>query len=214
MVKIALPTYKYFHEKEGFMRYRPPKQKDQEQWVPIVVKNKDWLIGYISGIQMVESLVIESLEDNGFDINLKGIDICLDSSRFNDILENGKRESKCTKEEIKNYYKEIIEEKIDSMKDEHPNNGEEIFSDCFLEVECVCGLGVYIFNTPEEVPSEQFKCQICGRVIIDYTEHNDEEFDYDGSLNSRVGNIIDELTKNYQKELNEEDDDEDEEDLF
>ena len=185
------------------MKYKPPEYDHHDQWVPIVVRSKDWLIGYVSGIQMIESLVINSLEENGFEINLRGIDLCLDSSRFNDVLENGKRESKCSKEEIKNYYNQIIEEKIDSIKEEHPDNNAEIFSGCFLEVECVCGLGIYMFKTPKEVPDEQFKCQICGRVVIDYTGYEDEEFDYDGNLNSRVSTIVDKLTEKHQKKLDE-----------
>jgi hypothetical protein len=47
------------------MRYKPPKTENKEQWVPIVVKNKDWLVGYISGIQMIESIISGSIEENG-----------------------------------------------------------------------------------------------------------------------------------------------------
>lgn len=188
------------------MRYKPPKTENKEQWVPIVTKNKDWLVGYISGIQMIRSLIENSLEENGIEIDFRGLDFCLDSSRFNDLMENGKRESECTDKEIKSYYEKIIEKKIDMIREEHPDNGSN--SEYFLEVECSCGLGVYFFKSPKEVPDKQFVCSICGRVVIDYTNKNDEEYDYDGDVSKRVNLIAEELSKKLEEEM-EEDDDED-----
>jgi len=190
------------------MHYKPPKVNNRSQWVPIVVKNKDWLVGYISGINLIETLVINSLEENGININLRGLDLCLDSSRFNDIMENGKRESSCTAKEIKNYYKKIIQEKIDMVEEEHPENNDKVFSDCFLEVECVCGLGVYTFKSANEIPNHPLKCQICGRIIIDYTDHDDDEFEYDGDYVSRIDNIFKELNEKIENEDEDEDNDE------
>jgi ribosomal protein S27E len=192
------------------MKYNPPKINNDSQWVPIVVKNKDWLIGYITGIQMIESLLIDSLEENGINIDLRGFDLCLDSSRFNDIMEDGKRESCCSDEEIREYYKEIINEKISIVEEQHPDNNEQIFSDCFLEVECVCGLGIYIFKNASEIPEEPFKCQICGRTIIDYTGYDDENFEYDGKNDKRIEMITDELKKKYEEIENNEEDEDDE----
>jgi len=74
------------------MFYKHPIFEGKLQWVPIVVKNRDWLIGYISGIQMLESVLIKSLEENGIEIELKGLDLFLDYSRFSDVLETAKRE--------------------------------------------------------------------------------------------------------------------------
>jgi len=196
------------------MRYKPPKVKNHAQWVPIVAKDKDWLIGYVSGIQMIEGLVLDTLRDNGVEIDLRGIDLCLDSSRFNDVLENGKRESECTKEEIKKYYGQMVEEKLAMIKDKHPDNDSSVFEDCFLEVECVCGLGVYTFKTSNEIPDKPFKCQICGRTIIDYTLHDDEDFDFDGET-SRIElqqRIEDEVEKQKREIEEEYDDEEGEED--
>lgn len=185
------------------MRYKPPKTEEKEQWVPIVVKNKDWLVGYVSGIQMIESIISSTIEENGMEIDFRGLDLCLDSSRFNDIMENGKRESECTKNEIKNYFKRIINEKVDMIKENHPDNGN-VFDNCFLEVECICGLGIYSFKTPKEIPDKQFKCSICGKVVIDYTDTNDEDFEYDGDAQTRVNIISEELKNIEEKEENEE----------
>ena len=55
------------------MKYNPPKINNDSQWVPIVVKNKDWLIGYITGIQMIESLLIIQF-NNFYNFNLKEVE--------------------------------------------------------------------------------------------------------------------------------------------
>lgn len=194
------------------MRYKPPRIENKEQWVPIVVKNKDWLVGYICGVQFIQSLIENSLEENGVEIDFRGLDLCLDSSRFNDVMEDGRRESECTDNEIKKYFEKIIEEKISMIKDHHPDN-EAIFDDCFLKVECVCGLGIYTFKDSKEIPETQFKCSICGRVVIDYTEKDDEEFEYDGDSSNRVSLISEEITKNFEEQTKE-DEEEDEEENF
>lgn len=178
------------------MRYKPPKINKKPQFVPLVAKNKDWLVGYISGIKMIESTVFNALKENGIKVNLRGINLCLDSSRFNDIMENGKRESNCSKEEIKKYYKEIIKDNLDCVQEFHPDNNDNIFSGNFLEIECTCGLGVYFFKESSDVPDKQFKCQNCGKVIIDYCDHNDCEYEFDGNLKTRIDIINNELSKN------------------
>jgi len=186
------------------MHYRPPKTDNKDQWVPICVKDKTWLVGYISGIQMIKSIIENSLEENGMEIDFCGLDLCLDSSRFNDLMENGKRESECTQNEIKKYYERIIDKKIDMIKEHHPDNGKAL-EDYFLEVECSCGLGIFLFKTPKEIPEKQFRCSVCGRVVIDYTNQNDEDFEYDGDASKRVKIIAEELAKKTEKEKNEED---------
>lgn len=182
------------------MRYKPPMINKKPQFVPLVAKNRDWLIGYISGVKMIENVVIETLRNNGVEIDLKGIDLCLDSSRFNDLMENGKRESNCSEEEIREYYKKVISNKINRIHESHPDNIKKLFSGNFLEVECTCGFGVYFFKEPKDIPDKQFKCQNCRRVIIDYSGHDDEEYDYDGNLKKRLDIIDDEISKNDDNE--------------
>jgi len=180
------------------MHYKSPKFENKEQWVPVVAKNKDWLVGYISGIQMLESLISNSLEENGMAMDLRGLDLCLDSSRFNDVMEDGKKESDCTINEIRKYYDQIIDKKLDMIKEHHPENGD-VLKDYFFEVECSCGLGIFLFKTPKEIPDKPFKCNVCGRTVIDYTNHNDEEYEYEGNTTQRVNLITEELAKKITK---------------
>jgi hypothetical protein len=186
------------------MRYKSPKTDNQDQYVPIVAKSKDWLIGYLSGFKLMKELMEGSLAEHGIDVNLKGIDLCLDSSRFNDIMENGKRESTCSKLELEEHFGNIIKEKLEVIKNDHPEN-EGVFDDCFLEAECVCGLGIYTFKTPAEVPEKQFRCGICGKVVIDYTDHYDEEIDFEGNLIKRNKIMAQKLNEEMEKDQEDED---------
>ncbi len=168
------------------MLYKAPKIDNIPQWVPIVVKNKDFLIGYIRGKNLIEDLLTDVLEKNNIVVDFHGIDLCLDSSRFNDILENGKRESELSKKELNQYISDMVKNKIDLIKHDHPEN-KNVFGEYFLRIDCVCELGTYIYKEEENIPSNNLVCELCGRTLIDYTGHDDEEFDYDGDIEDRKG---------------------------
>jgi hypothetical protein len=186
------------------MKYTPPIVDGKVQWVPIVVKSKDYLVGYISGFHLLKNIVLDSLEENGIKIDLRGIDLCLDSSRFNDVLENGKRESECSDTEIKEYFRSIIQHKIAMVKEKHPDNDTSILNECFLEIDCPCGLGVYMIKTPKQIPETPMKCKVCGNILIDYTDKYDDEIDFDGSVRKRNEKIINEINKTFEEEVQKE----------
>lgn len=161
--------------------YSSPKTDNEEDYVvPIVVKNKDYLVAYIYGMNIVQDIILDGLKNAGVVIGPLNIEPCLDSSRFNDILENGKHERDLNKEELKEYYDKLIKQKIELSQESHPDNDPEIFNKIFLKVDCSCGLGIYSFKTPKEVPEKNLICDICGRTIIDYTGHDDHEYEFDG----------------------------------
>lgn len=163
------------------MIYKAPTIDNKVYWVPIVAKNRDYLMGYIKGCQNVEDIILDSLNNAGMDLKGLHIDLCLDSSRFNDVLENGLRESDLSREEINRYYEKLIKQKFERVTEKHPENEAGILDAYFLTVECPCGLGIYSFQR-NEIPDKQFKCAECGRIIIDYTGHDDFEYDFDGKI--------------------------------
>lgn len=165
------------------MIYKAPKINNKVYWIPIVVKNKDYLMGYIIGSRTVENIIVDSLNNAGI-MNLDNLDLdlCLDSSRFNDVLENDKRESELSKNEIKEYYEKLVLKKFNKFENSHPDNNINLFDDYFLTVECPCNLGVYSFKTLEDIPDKRFKCIECGRILIDYTGHDDYEYEFDGKI--------------------------------
>ena len=169
------------------MIYNAPTKDNIPQWVPIVVKNKDFLIGYIKGKLLFEDLLSDILNANDINIEFGSIDLCLDSTRFNDVLENGKRESEMSSKELKEYIDDMVKQRVDYLNNKHPDNGENVFGEYFLRLDCVCNLGTYIFETEDDVPENNLCCEFCQRVLIDYTGIDDDDFDYDGEENSKRG---------------------------
>ena len=161
------------------MKYDAPKDESGNlYYVPVVAKNKDYLIGFIKGIQTFKHTLADALETLNMDVDLGPYDIILDSGRFNDVLENGKRESEMSEDEFVKYVSSLVDEisaKIDSGDVE--NN---ITDGSILKVECVCGLGFYAWDSTDDIPDERFICSNCGKVVIDYTNKDDSEFEFDG----------------------------------
>lgn len=160
------------------MKYQAPQINDKPYYVPIVVKNKDYLIGYIHAMTLFKSIIKKSLNQIGLDIDLDCFDNCLDSTRFNDIMANDKRIVDFTDEEYIEYLKDMIERKKEKITSNHPDNKVDDVS--LLRIDCTCGLGFYSFNKIEDIPDKSFRCNVCGRIILDYTNHYDTEYEYDG----------------------------------
>lgn len=166
----------YLNERIETMIYNAPEDAmGNKYWVPIVVKNKDYLVGYSEGIQCIESLLRDSMKSMNVNFNI--MDFFLDSTRFNNILVDGRRETELSDAERRNIITDLIKDKLDRLNDPHVEN--DIQSEDVLSVECSCGLGFYSWKTVKDIPSENYLCPECGKVLIDYTNHYDHEFDYD-----------------------------------
>ena len=164
------------------MKYCPPTDHSgHEYYIPVVVKNKDYLMGYLSGIECAKDLIEDIMDKFDVDVDLGSVDMFLDSSRFNDILENGKRESDMSKDELKAYRMGVFQEILERMSSKTPEN--DVDDDRILKVECTCGYGYYSWKSYKDIPSSNVKCSNCGNILIDYTNMNDYEFEYDGGTN-------------------------------
>jgi len=102
----------------------------------------------------------------------------LDSSRFNDIIDrDGTRAGQLSTEEIKNL---VLKKQLERKKSQsHPDNKDVEMPLAFIHLFCDCG-NYYGFKTPENLPNERFYCELCDKVLIDYTHKYDNEFVYDG----------------------------------
>jgi hypothetical protein len=165
------------------VKYKPPVINKKKCYVPIVCKNKDFLVGYIKGVYLMTDVFESIFQNMGLNLKIGSINstnLCLDSTRYNDILHNDVRESDLTDEEVKEYFDYIVEQKKEIFEAQHPDTNADILRDNFLNLECTCGLGFYFFKKPEDVPDNNFKCKECDRTLIDYTDKNDEDFIFDG----------------------------------
>jgi ribosomal protein S27E len=158
----------------------------KEYYVPVVVKNRDYLIGFLDAVSSFTEI---------FEIDFTA----LDSMRFTDILPNGQRRRDLTNQQILDVLSDVestnrVVEKTKDVNEEVP----------FLEVNCQCG-NYIAFNHPSELPSTTRTCELCGKVLIDYTGHDQDEYVYDGDLDKMLVGVMD--------ESNDDDDDDDEDGL-
>lgn len=161
------------------MKYRPIYMKDGRiQHVPIVVKNKDVLIGYI---RAYNDLLTSIYEGNLLDLNdqniLAQLSPIFDSSRFNDYVDDGVKATDLTKEQFEQIRNQEIESYQKSL--EHPDNKDDILDVGFFSVDCVCG-NFMSFKTVKDIPETDFKCDLCERTLIQYIRVDDEDIEVDG----------------------------------
>lgn len=175
-----------------YLKYKSPVDETGSQyWVPVVMKNKDLLVGLLQGI----SLVVKSFNvpPNETIVPVLG------SDRFNDLLPNGKKVHEMSMEEYKDYVKESF---LDDDYESHPENGVTL--NYFFQVECSCG-NFHGFKTVDDIPDENLICELCGKTMIDYTGHGDSEYRFEGAKLD-VSKIVNELAD--ELGLFDEDDDE------
>lgn len=141
----------------------------RDYFVPVVVKNRDYLVGFLTAL-------------DAFSLGSSKIDMVLSesSAKFNDVLPGGLRRRNISLEDQIGI---MIDYRMKMSAVEDFENLEELEAreDKFLEINCECG-NYYSFDSAEQIPSTNLKCDICGKHLIEYTNRNDEDFEYDGNL--------------------------------
>lgn len=155
----------------------PVDENGKPYYVPVVVKNKDSLVGYIKGLDYGREVITDVMDSMGIAVTLPRLDVMLDSNRYNDILKNGKHESEMSESDMKEYLLDLLEE-ISAKLDSGSEQG--VFDEDILHIECLCGLGIYSWNDYNLIPEKTFKCTECGKVLIHYTGINEYELEYEG----------------------------------
>ena len=160
------------------MRYTSPQLNEKPYWVPIVCKNRDYLIGYLNGVGMRDFTYTDMLKSINVNLDVDDLDLFLDSSRFNDLMQNGKRERDLSKKEKQELFTVLFKAKMELLNRTHEENHIEY--DDILSIECECGLGFYAWMDYEDIPHKNFECTECNRMLINYTDVNDYEYEFDG----------------------------------
>ena len=164
------------------MKYKAPvTEKGQLYWIPVVCRDKSFLVGYLEGTSFTEMMTMDVLESMDITLELDK-ELCIDSSRFNDIMEDGRREHDLTVDEKQQMLVDMFKDRVEHLKDSHPDNKVN-YSDV-LNLECSCGYGFYSWENTTDIPDKQFNCVHCNRVLIDYTGHYDDEFEFDEGENN------------------------------
>lgn len=175
-----------------YLKYSLPEDVSEELYfVPVVFKNKDHLVGFVDGMFTI-------LDAQGISIETHGNLPAMGSDRFNDILRDGRRIKDLNDTEFRDYVKEMVEEQMllndlsDSDSSEFKNG---ILDDFYFYVTCTCGNFV-AWNSADDVPENNINCDMCDRLLIHYTGHNDNEFEYDGTdrdINLVINAVLDEM---------------------
>lgn len=161
------------------MYYQAPKdEKGNPYWVPIVVKSKDFLVGYIFMRETIGHIVDDITKGFGVNIqfDVKEFDHTIDSSRFNDLMPDGKELSKLSQKELAEYFEQNLKSKIEL--DMAKPDDSKVFEEDILVLKCSCNLGVYSFKHIKDIPEEDFCCTNCGKKLIHYTGKHDYDYEY------------------------------------
>lgn len=151
--------------------YKPPKDSTGKQlWVPIVVKNKDVLMGFILGINLADSI---------YSIDREALFASLSSAKYNDITKSGKRLRDMTNKEFREYAESIVQDGTDRVEALNSKDGNNCdLEDYVLTLSCSCGNFISYKNN-ESIPDKDTYCDMCSNKIIHYTK-SDKVFIYDG----------------------------------
>ncbi len=147
------------------MKYIAPLKDGKIQHVPVAIKNKDVLVGYLENFTNVLAAMVDLVEepDEDFLINIAPH---IDSSRFNGYVDDGVDGNKMSDEEFDDFRRTQVRNIINASK-EHPENHFDDADDYFFEIDCTCGNRA-CFKTIKEIPEKDFNCDICDRVLIQY----------------------------------------------
>ena len=160
------------------MIYKHPTQDGNGYYVPIVAKNKDYLTGVIISSQDYTDILLDLIDATKTSMSVDGLTPFLDSTRYNDILMSGRRESDMSSIERKEYFHNMIDNIYEDIHS-HPADDVSFKSTSVLSVDCQCGFGCYSWDTIKSIPDETFCCVECGKILIHYTNENCEEYKYD-----------------------------------
>lgn len=166
-------------------------------FVPIVCSDKEYLIGYVDGIN-------NAMEQFETEDGIIRVQFSLDSFRFIDKFEHDgvvRRMSDLSKAEYEKMSKDIDEQMEEYFKNKE--NTKKVDNDILFSVTCRhCG-NYYEWKHYSEVPEDPFFCGLCNTLLIDYTYTPDVYFDY--NKNPLLDfDCTDTYLKNYFKTLEKE----------
>jgi len=163
----------------------PLTRNNTPYWVPIVIKNRDTLVGYLEG-------VIGAVMN--YDVPIGSLIESLSSERFNDIsrTDSGKRLGKMTNDELYDYFYDIISRAHEEIS--HPEQEEGLLKEYEFGVTCACG-NWYGFHSVNDIPEEKIVCQLCDKLVIDYINVDDDYYGFDGNAidDQKLQKIIDSI---------------------
>lgn len=151
--------------------YEPPLYNGVHQWVAVIAKNRDWLLGYIKSLQ--DNTL---LDENGAELEDEfQPTFFLDSTLYCDLVDDGVFYSTMNEIERKKYIKEKTDIAIDYKKESKKSNVD--FSHYQFSITCKCGNFIG-FKHLREIPETNMQCGLCDRLLIEYTGNDIYDYTY------------------------------------
>lgn len=166
------------------VKYKNPVYQGKPQFVPVVIKDRDCLICFIEQMHSVVENIGYLLEDmpkiskkmaKEIIQNIESSCLNLDNTRFNGYAKDGLNLNTIDEKDLVDIINKATEAEESAKKT--GENGEDILGDNYFYIHCNCGNYV-AFKGPENIPDKNLQCDLCDRVLIDYTGKHDFEFEY------------------------------------
>lgn len=166
--------------------YRPDVDNDGNDiyWVPVVVRDRETLAMYVNTVQSLRAAYETVMSQVGIaKVRIPEVSaMVIGSNRFNDFTNRGARYFELSESDKQHLLQEYASER--KTRDENHPDKEDVFAIGMapLNVYCACG-NYYAFKSAVELPTcDKFKCDLCGRTLIEYTHKLDSEFCYDAAV--------------------------------
>lgn len=166
------------------MKYLKP------HYVPCVCMSRDYLIGFLDSLYTLSSMVDFSFSP-----------YILDSARLTEYLPDHSKRSDRTDEEII----EIMKEAKEAIQIKENEKEDDVPEETYFDVHCSCG-NYFAFYYPDEIPENGLQCDICGKTLIDFTNHHDLEFEYSGDEERMSVGMVSEKENEKEEDPDEEQD--------
>ena len=172
------------------LKFNAPVDENQQAiWIPIVAKNRDYILGYIDAWKIMSEV---------YELPMSDMLHALGSDRFNDVMPDGSRMQDLSKKDLKEKIKNIM---LKPSRSEHIENTSDIYYENELVIECPGCRMVYMFKELIDIPKVNFGCSCCNRALIMYHHHDDDELTYDGESGT-VEEIVREIHEDLIEEKN------------
>lgn len=172
------------------LEYRSPEDKNgKHYWVPIVVKNKDTLVGFTEGINLMTSITDSEI--------IYSPSMALSSERLNDTTIDGRRLYLMDDKELEKYITGLLKKSEARIDSTHEDDECGIADEYYFHMSCGNCHNFFGYRSPNDIPDKDVVCEICDRTVLEYINVDDSDLTYVGididKMNEKIYEIKEKL---------------------
>lgn len=184
----------------------PVDENGKPYWVPLVVKNRDTLLGLLLGTVGAETITgryMLPLENDNIYSSTAYSDILFNGEKVSEILEKYNNDEDKANDHVREIYIKKSENITKSVMEQSENKDNSKMYDALIDLECTCGFPIR-FEAFDEIPEEKCHCPMCDKIIIDYTNKEYDNMEYNGHKLTTYQNDMEDDTEDEEEDDNEE----------